>query len=131
MPRNAAAQAKQKSQNSDPIPNEDDVDKIRDIIFGGQMREYASRFDQLEERLGKTIDNLKNGFEARFEKLERSVENRLQQVNDRVASEREERKTALSSTRGQLRDIEKALKKQLAETDYGAVRESLTAPGFS
>ena len=27
-----------------PVP--DDVDKIRDIIFGGQMKEYAARFQQ-------------------------------------------------------------------------------------
>ncbi|MFN8499934.1 MAG: hypothetical protein U0641_18930 [Anaerolineae bacterium] len=42
-------------------PSPKEVDRIRDIIFGGQMREYAQRFHSIErdlERLQSTLDNL-------------------------------------------------------------------------
>ena len=32
------------------------VDKIRDILFGGQMRDYEQRFADLEKRLSNTIE---------------------------------------------------------------------------
>ncbi len=42
-------------------PSPKEVDRIRDIIFGGQMREYAQRFHAIErdlERLQQSLDNL-------------------------------------------------------------------------
>ncbi len=42
-------------------PSPKEVDRIRDIIFGGQMREYAQRFHSIErdlERLQASLDNL-------------------------------------------------------------------------
>lgn len=42
-------------------PSPKEVDRIRDIIFGGQMREYAQRFHSIErdlERLQSALDNL-------------------------------------------------------------------------
>ena len=35
--------------------SDDNVDKIRQILFGGQMRDYEDRFAELEARLAKTI----------------------------------------------------------------------------
>ena len=44
------------------------VDKIREILFGGQMRAYDRRFTRLEERLAKESADLreeaKNLFRA-------------------------------------------------------------------
>ncbi|MFN8474053.1 MAG: hypothetical protein U0822_17815 [Anaerolineae bacterium] len=42
-------------------PSPKEVDRIRDIIFGGQMREYAQRFHSIErdlERLQSALDTL-------------------------------------------------------------------------
>ena len=36
------------------------VDKIRDILFGSNMREYEKRFARLEERLTKSSDALRD-----------------------------------------------------------------------
>ena len=93
MPRNAALRAKEKNQDS--APTADDVDKIRDIIFGGQMREYASRFEQLEKSV---ID--------RIDRLSRDMEKRLDQLTQRLATEKEESKNAIATSRSQLRDLE-------------------------
>ena len=44
------------------------VDKIRDILFGAQMREYDRRFARLEDRLGNMEECVtSNEFELRRE----------------------------------------------------------------
>jgi hypothetical protein len=50
--------------------NEDgNVDKIRDILFGGQMRDYERRFSDLEKRLTKNIELISTNFEKRMDRL--------------------------------------------------------------
>ena len=46
------------------------VDKIRDILFGNQMREYDSRFARLEETLLKESSDLKESVRKRIDTLE-------------------------------------------------------------
>jgi hypothetical protein len=48
----------------------DDVDRIRDIIFGGQMREYQQRFEQLERSVTDSIERLAGQVDARFNSLQ-------------------------------------------------------------
>ena len=36
------------------------VDKIRDILFGSQMRDYDKRFGRLEDRLIKDAESLRD-----------------------------------------------------------------------
>ena len=45
------------------------VDKIRDILFGSQMRDYEKRFSRLEERLTKAQDTLREDLKKRFDAL--------------------------------------------------------------
>ena len=80
------------SKNRQTTPNEDDVDKIRDIIFGGQMREYAQRFDALERELTGAMTNLVKRVDKRFGELERSMSNQINKVTDKLATERQERR---------------------------------------
>ena len=39
-----------------PAANEGNVDQIRDILFGGQMRDYERRFEELEERMKRETE---------------------------------------------------------------------------
>jgi hypothetical protein len=50
------------------------VDKIRDILFGSQMRDYDKRFGRLEERLAKAADALREDLKKRFDSLESFVQ---------------------------------------------------------
>lgn len=70
----------------------DDVDKIRNIIFGDQMREYAGRFDQMERDIESTVERLSKRLEDRFGKLERSIASKLEQLQSKLAKEAEKRK---------------------------------------
>ena len=53
------------------------VDKIRDILFGSQMRDYEKRFIRLEDRMQKEISSLKEDLLKSFETLERYMKENL------------------------------------------------------
>ncbi len=111
MPRKATAS----TTNKQPTPSADDVDKIRDIIFGGQMREYAKRFDQLEREVTSAIDRMVKQVDKRFADLERSMGGQLQKMTDKLETEQQQRKAAHAATKTQLKDLDKQVNTRLAE----------------
>ena len=56
------------------------VDQIREIIFGGHIREYATRFAALEKSLKDAQARLRKVFEAQLKVLSDALE---QEVADR------------------------------------------------
>ena len=69
----------------------DNVDKIRDILFGRQIKDIDDRFNQVEEKFNKRLDNLENVFNARFETLESLVKSEMDRISADLNSEREAR----------------------------------------
>jgi hypothetical protein len=59
------------------------VDKIRDILFGSQMRDYDKRFGRLEERLAKAADALRDDLKKRFDSLESFVQQEVESLHKR------------------------------------------------
>jgi hypothetical protein len=49
---------------------EGNVDQIRDILFGGQMRDYERRFEELEERSKREAERARADVAKRLENLE-------------------------------------------------------------
>jgi len=45
------------------------VDKIRDILFGSQMRDYETRFARLEETVAKETAEMRETNRRRFDQL--------------------------------------------------------------
>lgn len=65
------------------------IDQLRDIIFGGQMREYEKRFARMEERLAKEIADLREEVRQRSATLERYARDELQSVTERITATNE------------------------------------------
>jgi hypothetical protein len=78
------------------------IDKVRDIIFGAQMRDYEARFHRLEERLAKDSDDIRAEIRNRTTALEGLLRDEVQVLSDRFKAEREERKGAIDSTAAQI-----------------------------
>jgi hypothetical protein len=49
------------------------IDQLRDIIFGGQIREYERRFVRMEERIAKELADVREEVRHRCTALERYV----------------------------------------------------------
>jgi len=67
------------------------IDKIRDILFGSQMRDYEHRFARLEEALRKESSDLRESTRRRLEGLESFVQKELAALESRLKAERDER----------------------------------------
>src|SRR5438067_5799027 len=51
----------------------DKVDRIRDILFGPQMRDYDGRFQRLEDNLAREANEIRDDTQKRLEALERFI----------------------------------------------------------
>jgi DNA repair exonuclease SbcCD ATPase subunit len=91
------------------------VDKIRDILFGSNMREYEKRFARLEERLTKSSDALREDLKKRFDTLESFVREELESLSQRLKAEKSERSDGLKELTRESRDASKTLEKKLSQ----------------
>ena len=93
------------------------VDKIREIIFGGQMRDYDKRFTRLEERLLKESVDLRDDTKRRIEQLENYVRNEFDALSDQLKKEQNERNKVVSDLTNELRDLVKTYERKVGELD--------------
>ncbi len=76
------------------------VDQIREIIFGGQMRDYDSRFDALSGQLRDSAKNLRDDFDLKLAALDKALAKESDKTADRFKKEAGDR----SGNVDQLRD---------------------------
>lgn len=67
------------------------VDKIREILFGGQMRDYEQRFVDLEKRLTKSIEQASATIEKHLEQLNNFTRREVEKLAAQVKAERKAR----------------------------------------
>ena len=57
------------NQENGRIEESDNVDRIRNILFGSQMRDYESRFEKLEERLARETSAMRSELQGQLQAL--------------------------------------------------------------
>jgi hypothetical protein len=67
------------------------IDKVRDILFGNQVREFERRFARLEERIIKETNDLKEDVRSRVEALEQYTRKEMESLGDRLKADHDER----------------------------------------
>ena len=93
------------------------VDKIRDILFGTQMRDYDKKFARLEERLLKESADLREELKRRFASLESFMKSEVEVLNDAQKAERSARDEALKGIADKLGETAKAWDRRAAQSD--------------
>ena len=84
------------SLTKDPTAVEEaDVGRIRDIIFGNQMRDYERRFGDLFSQLEAETNRIKTEVERRLDKFEAFIRTEFEQLNNRIGKERGDRVEAV------------------------------------
>ncbi len=97
--------------------NPGNVDKIRDILFGTQMRDYDKKFARLEERLLKESADLREELKRRFASLESFMKSEVEVLNDAQKSEKNARDEALKGVADKLGETAKAWERRAAQSD--------------
>lgn len=88
------------------------LDKVRDILFGGQMRAVESRLQGLEERLRSDNEALRADFVKQVESLDAFIRSEVQLLGDRLAAERAKRTEELKSLAAEIKEAIRALEKR-------------------
>jgi DNA anti-recombination protein RmuC len=81
------------------------IENIRDILFGSQMRQYERRFQRLEELVAKESAEVRSEVKRRLDGLETFVKQELKALGDRVTTERGERTAAVAELGQRLADL--------------------------
>ena len=103
------------------------IDKVRDILFGGQMRDYERRFTRLEERLAQETAELKDEVRRRLSALESFVKQETESLAGRIRTEQDERTDATRDLAEDARNASKAFEKKAGQLDdsIGRVQREL------
>jgi phosphoenolpyruvate-protein kinase (PTS system EI component) len=122
----AFARAASDGEASEPITNETsnaaaseagNVDKIREILFGGHMRDYDKRFTRLEERLIRESTELREENRKAVEALETFVKKEIEALISRLQNEQQSREGSVQNVTRELHETTKTLESRLAQFD--------------
>jgi hypothetical protein len=98
------------------------VQKIRDILFGTQMREYDTRFFKLEENLARELADIREAGRKRAETTEAYLNQEIESLRTRLKSEREERAESARQIARDLSVLGDELLKKLTALDEQLVQ---------
>ena len=93
------------------------IDKIRDILFGSNMRDYEQRFAHLEDALKKESADLRDTTRRHLESLEAFVHKELAALEGRLNAERDERSESHSRLANDLSLTSTSILKKMGEME--------------
>jgi DNA repair exonuclease SbcCD ATPase subunit len=99
------------------------VDKIRDILFGGQMRDYDKRFKRLEERVTQEHMNFREEMFQRLKVLEERMDGEIDGLSEKSKLERQERQSALADLERDIKGLKNELNSRLTQLDEQISRD--------
>jgi len=96
---------------------EGNVDKIRQILFGGQMRDYEQRFDAMEKRLTRNIERAASDLEKRMERLDAFMHREVDKLAEQLKAEKKDRTAENKQSIGELKSLIDQVETWFAEVD--------------
>ena len=105
---------------ADLPPNDaapESLDKVRDILFGGQMRAVEARLQGLEERLLREQAMMRTDFSKQIADVDANAKRESHALNERLAAERTKRTEELKALSSELKEILRSLEKRHAKLE--------------
>jgi len=112
------AKKQTRNQSGAAVENVDgNVDKIREILFGGQMRDYEQRFADLEKRLGKNIERIAADIDKRMDRLEAFARREVEKIAEQLKEERKARREEGKRGGKELKELAGEIESRCAELE--------------
>ena len=114
---------------------EGNVDQIREILFGGQMRDFDQRFLDLEKQLVNQITRMSRDIEKRIERLDTYTRREVDKLTEQIKTEKKDRiadtKQGAADLKGLTQQVETwfAEVEEQFETDSRELRDALHQQG--
>ncbi len=100
------------------------MDKIRDILFGNQARDYEKRFTKMENRVAREAAELKEELLKRVDALEGYVKQEIKDINNRIKSESNDRADSEKSLQREMKENFEKLNKKLLTDEENLSKKS-------
>jgi chromosome segregation ATPase len=95
----------------------ENLDTVRDILFGGHMRAVEGRISRMEERLAREQQEMRAAIEKSLSGLEAYARTELDALSEKLKTERAQRADDLKAMESSIKDALKNLDKRLAQLD--------------
>jgi len=105
------------------IDESGNVDRIRNILFGSQMRDYDGRFQKLEERLSREATELRSELQRQLQALEAFMKGETESMTNRVKTEQSERGQAIERLAHEMTETCKGLELKINNLDSQAAKD--------
>lgn len=93
------------------------LDKVREILFGSQAREYDKRLAGLELRIAKEAADLRADLKRRFDSLETYIKGEIESLTGRLKSEQNERQQTIAGLSNELKELLRNADRRTSELD--------------
>jgi hypothetical protein len=103
-------------------PGTGNLEKVRDILFGNQMREVDRRFARLEERIIKETRDLKDDIKRRLDALEAHTAKETETLAGQIRQEHGDRVDANARLARELADTAGSFERRAATLDEQLAR---------
>jgi hypothetical protein len=90
------------------------VDQIREILFGGQMRDYDHRFGQLERKMEAEFTRVSKDVGRQISALETYVRKELEKLTGKQLQEKKDRMDGLKTVEARMAKISEELDGRIA-----------------
>lgn len=111
----AAGQADATGRNQGNDGDAGDLQRVRDILFGSQVREIEQRMQTLEDDVKSKLDSAREELQKQSDELEEKLVERADSLKKEMDAEKEERNKALDeaveTTRKSVEELEKRFTK--------------------
>lgn len=93
------------------------LDKVRDILFGVQLRDVDRRFARLEERLARETAELKEDLRKRLAALEQYFKGEVDALSQRLRTEQDQRADSVAQVTRELKDMLASFERRTGQLD--------------
>jgi hypothetical protein len=100
------------------------VDKIRDLIFGNQMKDYDKRFAHLEEGLRRQLSELRNATDNRLDSIEAFIKKEIEALSDRLKTEQSMRVESAKELSKEIKDSTRLISKNIEQLEEKQSKDS-------
>jgi len=93
------------------------MDKVRDLLFGGQMRDYDKRFKRLEEHYNQENMHFRDDIAQRLKLIEERLEGEVDSLSEKAKVDRQERLSITAELEHNIKVLKNELNTRLTQLD--------------
>ena len=105
------------ASNSVNVAEADNLEKIRDILFGQQVSTHEQHFARIEQRLTDSYQTLHQELHRRLDTIENKLTTRLNQLEERLSSEEAQQSSNHQTLQSSVETLDQKLEVLLAAVE--------------